>query len=146
MSSEIRLTVTGIYVNIVYISIVDERAFWEVRMVTIIYSSMSFLFPIVFIIVGLIFRFRPPKNISNRIGYRSPRSTSSPEAWKTAHILMGGYYILLGISIAVISGAFLLSALIESHYVFYISLGLGVVGMMSIKSLVENKLREKSGD
>ena len=60
---------------------------------------MVLLIPLIMIIFGAIYIKRPPKNINFFVGYRTSRSTSSPEAWEYAHRIFGKLWLILGSAI-----------------------------------------------
>ncbi|WP_318785405.1 SdpI family protein [Methanimicrococcus hacksteinii] len=47
--------------------------------------------------LGFLWRKNGPKQINGIYGYRTARSTSSPEAWNFAHVYSARLYLILGI-------------------------------------------------
>lgn len=61
------------------------------------------IIPSVMIIIGQIYRKKPPKDINMIHGYRTPMSTSSKEAWDFAHRYFGKLWLVFGIIILILS-------------------------------------------
>ncbi len=59
--------------------------------------------PVIVLIVGLIAKARPARNINGVIGYRSKTSRSSQEMWDKAQMLMAKYLIIIGVMLLVVS-------------------------------------------
>ncbi len=59
--------------------------------------------PSVVLIIGVIGRIKPKKEINSLIGYRSKRSRSSQELWDRAQLLMAKYMIIIGAVLLVLS-------------------------------------------
>ena len=76
---------------------------------------MVLLIPLIMIIFGAIYMKRPPKNINFFVGYRTSRSTSSPEAWEFAHRIFGKAWFILGLSLLLPFGLSMLFVLNKSE-------------------------------
>ncbi|MBC2268706.1 hypothetical protein HCB38_12885 [Listeria sp. FSL L7-0083] len=61
------------------------------------------LFPLLLIIIGIIYRINPPKNKNGRFSYRTKASLKNDATWKKAHRLLGTYWIIIGVLILVFS-------------------------------------------
>jgi uncharacterized membrane protein len=61
---------------------------------------IDLLIPVMTIVIGLLFRFLPPKKINVLYGYRTYRSMSSQDAWDAAHKLCGRAYLWIGFGVA----------------------------------------------
>src|SRR5476649_743837 len=57
---------------------------------------------LVFLIIGLIQHYNPPKKINNWYGYRTTISQSSQEAWDEANRYSANYMIKLAIAMIII--------------------------------------------
>ena len=64
--------------------------FWLYMLVIVL------LIPGIMTFTGLHFAKKPPKTINYVFGYRTPRSTKSPEAWEFANRYMGRLWSRLG--------------------------------------------------
>lgn len=62
---------------------------------------MNLLIPVVMVIFGLIFLRKPPKDINDLYGYRTPRSKASREAWDFAHRYLGKLWLRVGAVLAI---------------------------------------------
>lgn len=58
---------------------------------------MVLLIPLTMVGFGWVFLHRPPKEINGFYGYRTRRSTASPQAWAFAHAYMGRLWLWTGI-------------------------------------------------
>ena len=65
----------------------------------ILVTVLALVVPAVMIILGLIFKKNPPKNINGCVGYRTRRSRSSQEAWDFAQARMTESFIKCGTSL-----------------------------------------------
>ncbi len=54
------------------------------------------LVPLAMVIFGAIFMKNPPEEVNDYYGYRTPRSTATPEAWDAAHRYFGRLWLIVG--------------------------------------------------
>ena len=64
--------------------------------------------PVIMVITGIIFTKHPPKEINYLYGYRTKRSTKSPEAWKFANEYLGRLWLVAGLIMLPLSAAAML--------------------------------------
>lgn len=57
---------------------------------------IDLLTPLTMIILGAIFKKRPPREINNFFGYRTTMSMKSIDTWNYAHRLVGKLWLILG--------------------------------------------------
>lgn len=70
------------------------------------------IFPLLLIILGVIYRINPPKNKESRFSYRTKASLKNEISWQKAHQSLGFYWIVIGVSLLVLS---LVLAFIPMH-------------------------------
>lgn len=61
------------------------------------------IFPLLLIILGVIYRINPPKNKESRFSYRTKASLKNEISWQKAHQSLGFYWIVIGVSLLVLS-------------------------------------------
>ncbi|EAC2629117.1 SdpI family protein [Listeria monocytogenes] len=61
------------------------------------------IFPLLLIILGVIYRVNPPKNKESRFSYRTKASLKNEISWQKAHQLLGIYWITIGVLLLVLS-------------------------------------------
>ncbi|MBC6298064.1 SdpI family protein [Listeria sp. FSL L7-1517] len=61
------------------------------------------IFPILLIILGIIYRVHLPQNRDSRFSYRTKASLKNETNWQKAHRLLGFYWILTGCLLLVFS-------------------------------------------
>ena len=71
--------------------------FWLYMLVIVL------LIPMIMIVTGLCFTKKPPKKINCVFGYRTSRSTRSPEAWEFANRYMGKLWYRVGMILLPVS-------------------------------------------
>ena len=59
---------------------------------------MTIFFGFVLILVGILFKLKPPKTINSIYGYRTPRSMKDQEHWDFAHEFSANLSIYLGLA------------------------------------------------
>ncbi|MBC6149834.1 hypothetical protein HCA24_13285 [Listeria innocua] len=98
------------------------------------------IFPLLLIIIGIIYRVNPPKNKNGRFSYRTNASLKNDANWKKAHRLLGIYWIIIGICILVFS---LILAFIPMYAMIRSSILLtaSVFAVLFSVALVEKKLQ-----
>lgn len=73
---------------------------------------IELLIPVLMLGIGILVKYRPPKNINDWVGYRTELSRKNQETWDYAHEQMAYYWIRIGLAeiilSAVIAGAALL--------------------------------------
>ena len=72
---------------------------------------MVLITPITFIVFGLLFANKPPKEINDTYGYRTKRSMTNQETWNFAHKYIGKLWFVYGLiifpfSVAIMSFVF----------------------------------------
>ena len=65
--------------------------------------AICMLVPVIILVVALITKAIPNKEINSTFGYRSKKSMSSQENWDKAQELMSKYFLIIGIVLTVIS-------------------------------------------
>ena len=71
----------------------------------------NLLIPIIMVVFGWIFLYRPPREINGIYGYRTSRSTASQEAWNFAHRYFGKIWYRLGLGMIIFTVAAMLPCL-----------------------------------
>lgn len=96
--------------------------------------------PVILLVLGLIYFFRPPKEANHRFGYRTYFGMGSVEAWKytqwLAGVVYGGLGALLTVAMLIIGFALnsndTLSLLTTSAICIVVEIGLTVVATLAI--------------
>ncbi|MBC1814270.1 hypothetical protein HCA60_17425 [Listeria booriae] len=101
---------------------------------------LDLIFPVLLIIIGIIYLVHPPKNKESRFSYRTKASLKNDLNWKKAHHLLGFYWLLLG-------GLLLVFSLILAFIPMYafirssILLTTSIFAVLLSVIIVENKLQ-----
>lgn len=97
------------------------------------------IFPLLLIILGVIYRINPPKNKESRFSYRTKASLKNEISWQKAHQSLGFYWIVIGVSLLVLS---LVLAFIPMHAFVHDSILLttSIFAVLLSVILVEKKL------
>ncbi|AIS60751.1 SdpI family protein [Listeria ivanovii] len=98
------------------------------------------IFPLLLIILGVLYRINPPQNKESRFSYRTKASLKSASSWRKAHRLLSFYWIITGISLLIFS---LLLAFIPMHAFIRSSilLATSIFAVLLTVILVEKKLQ-----
>lgn len=64
--------------------------------------------PLIMVIIGLLFKFKPPQKINSVYGYRTAMSMKNQETWRFSHHHSGNVFSILGIVSLIVSVLFLL--------------------------------------
>lgn len=59
------------------------------------YFVPVFIIPLSFLIIGIVFLVRPPKEVNYLFGYRTRMSMINDKTWAFAHKLCGKYFIII---------------------------------------------------
>ncbi len=108
---------------------------------------MTMMMPILMILIGLLWKKHPPKQINSFYGYRTARSMQSQEAWDFAHAYHAKTWMFWGISLLIFSLAAMILIYRKENYEIY---DLVIVGMQMVVMLVsivptELALKKKYG-
>jgi uncharacterized membrane protein len=109
------------------------------------YWAVSLIIPVIITVMGLVMRFRPPKNINLLYGYRTARSMASPEAWAAAHDIAGRIWLAIGPALIAVTVAANLALPLESEVLLMILMALGLICIIAPIPYVEKRLKEKFG-
>ncbi len=109
----------------------------------IFFWIVDLIIPITMIIIGRVYSFKPPKEISSLRGYRTTRSMSSKEAWFYAHHLSGKVWSVLGIVLLIFVVIIKLIAPMKSEYLSLINAGIGIIALIIPIPFIESKLKSK---
>ena len=107
------------------------------------FGSKDLLIPIIMILVGLVFKFKPPSKINNIYGYRTTRSMKSQKTWDYAQNRIGVLWLYMGVilySVIIISMLFLP---ISKEHLSFIHGGIGLIALIIGIPFVEKELKEK---
>ena len=99
----------------------------------------------VFIAAGIILYLRPPKKINQIYGYRTKRSMASQEAWDYAQTASGKQLVYLGLAFLSTSLLGKLFPTMNELWGTFISLGLMIVGTITLFRIMERSLKQKFG-
>ena len=108
--------------------------------------AMCMLVPVIIIVIALISRTKPQREINSTIGYRSKRSMASQENWDKAQKLMAKYLLVIGCVIAAISivaGIIMVSVLEQPQMLiaFGVLIVIQVISILLVIPLVESQLK-----
>jgi uncharacterized membrane protein len=109
------------------------------------YWTVSLLLPVIITVMGLLMRFRPPKNINLLYGYRTARSMASPEAWAAAHYIAGRIWLGIGPALAAVTVTANLALPLEPEVLLMVLMALGLTCIIAPIPYVEKRLKEKFG-
>ncbi len=107
--------------------------------------AVSLLIPLIITAMGLVMRFRPPKNINMLYGYRTARSMASREAWAAAHDIAGRIWLVIGPALTAVTVAANLALPLEPEVLLMILMALGLACVIAPIPYVETRLKEKFG-
>jgi uncharacterized membrane protein len=102
---------------------------------------IDLLIPVMTIVIGLLFRFLPPKKINMLYGYRTYRSMSSQEAWDAAHRLCGKAYLWIGIGVAAFVAADKWMNPLAPEWLSLFHAALGLASLIIPIPFIEKKLK-----
>lgn len=103
--------------------------------------SVGFLTGIIFIIVGLITFYFPPKKINHLYGYRTSNSMKSQKRWEVAQLNSSKLMILIGFVLFAIS-ILLGFTKIEFHIITAIETTSLIISIAILFIYVENKIKK----
>ncbi len=109
----------------------------------IFFWIVDLLIPFTMIVLGLVFKKRPPKKINWVYGYRTTRSMKSQAAWDYAHKRIGGLWIKIGIALLLLITCSKLLEPIAKEYLSLIHAGLGIFALIIGIPIVEKELKDK---
>ena len=114
----------------------------------IVLAALSFLMPLAFFAAGLILHRHSPKNINAFVGYRTSRSTRSPEAWNEANSystkLLIRYSAILLLAVALMI-ALAGRSLDSMAAIMMVSVVLGLTVIIVVVVLTERRLKKMFG-
>ncbi|MCR5107420.1 MAG: SdpI family protein [Lachnospiraceae bacterium] len=106
--------------------------------------------PLITLIVGLIGKKKPKRDINGTVGYRSRRSKSSQEAWDYAQKVMADFLLkcaLITFIIGIIGGVAALGKDLNTQVIcVVIAIVIQTLALVLIIPLTEDKLKKKFGD
>lgn len=108
---------------------------------TIFFWIVDLIIPVTMIVLGLVFKYKPPKKINWVYGYRTTRSMKSQKAWDYAHNRMGVLWLKIG---SVLLIAYICSKLfmpITKEYLSLIHAGIGIIALFIGVPFVEKDLK-----
>ena len=106
---------------------------------------LVFLVPAVLLLLGLLWRVRPPEmHSTSPLAYRTALSTSSRDAWDAAHRQCSGLWIRMGLILLVLLGAMVALVDRETYESFLIWLFIGEMVLFCCTAfLVDMTLKAK---
>ena len=112
----------------------------------------SYICPLIFLVVGIVFWMYPPKKINGLYGYRTTRSCKSQEAWDFAQRYSAKLITMFGLAALIVAAAahlFRNSLCVNSDYLMLydvcITLLLPIIVVLSPIVLTELELRKRFG-
>ena len=104
------------------------------------------LLPVIILVVALIARAKPNKEINSTFGYRTKKSMSSQENWDKAQELMAKYMLIISVVMIVVSSVsafFIVTRLsqIQMTVGFCILMLFQVLAILIVIPLVESQLK-----
>lgn len=104
---------------------------------------MTMLTPILMILIGLLWKKQPPKQINRIYGYRTARSMQSQEAWDFAHAYHAKIWLVVGIVLLIFSLAAMLVIYGKENYEIYDLIIVGIQIVVMLLSIVPTELALK---
>jgi uncharacterized membrane protein len=104
-----------------------------------------YMIGLLFIIIGLLQKFLPPKNINSWFGYRSPAARVSPQTWAEANRFSSAFMIRAGVFVLIAGFIIYMAAIYFKadagilKTVGYIILFGGAIGIGAVTSMVTEK-------
>jgi len=104
---------------------------------------MTMMTPILMILIGLLWKKHPPKQINSFYGYRTARSMQSLEAWDYAHAYHAKVWLLWGGVLLLISLAAMILIYGKENYEIYDLVIVGIQIAVMLLSIVPTELALK---
>ena len=104
---------------------------------------MTMMTPILMILIGLLWKKHPPKQINSFYGYRTARSMQSQEAWDFAHAYHAKTWMFWGISLLIFSLAAMILIYRKENYEIYDLVIIGIQIVVMLFSIVPTELALK---
>jgi len=101
----------------------------------------NYLLGFLFLIIGLVFRFFPPRKINSFYGYRTSQSMQNQHKWDVAQKLSAKYLLVLA-SILILAAFILHSIHVAFSSSMYVQIALMLFGIVFMLVDIENKLKK----
>lgn len=99
--------------------------------------------PVTLTVLGLIYKFRPPKEINRISGYRTPKSMRSQKTWDYAQKRIAVTFPPLGLALFLVITLDKLFLPFKQQYLSLFNVGIVLLALIVLIILIERELQEK---
>ncbi len=110
---------------------------------TVFFWITDLLAPVALIVLGLIYRYRPPKEINKVSGYRTSKSMKSQKTWDYAQKRVADMFPRLGLALFIVISLNKLFLPFKKEYLSLFNLGLVLLALIVLIFIVERELQDK---
>ncbi|GAM10160.1 hypothetical protein OR1_02448 [Geobacter sp. OR-1] len=99
--------------------------------------------PVIITVLGVLYRFRPPKEINRFFGYRTSNSMKSQKTWNYAQKRIGDTFPPLGLALSLIIALVKLFIPFQKEYLSLFNVGLVLLAIIALIIMIERELQKK---
>ena len=110
---------------------------------TVFFWITDLLAPVAMMVLGLIYKFRPPKKINRISGYRTQRSMRSQTTWDYAQKRIADAFPPLGLALFLVITVDKLILPFKREYLSLLNAGLVLLALIVLIIVIERELQEK---
>jgi uncharacterized membrane protein len=110
---------------------------------TVFFWITDLLTPVTLMVLGLIYKFRPPKEINRVSGYRTPKSMKSQMTWDYAQKRIADASPPLGLALFLAITLDKLFLPLKKEYLSLFNVGLALLALIVLIVVIERELQEK---
>lgn len=108
---------------------------------TMFFWITDLLAPVTLIVMGLIYKFRPPKEINRISGYRTPKSIRSQTTWDYAQRRIADTFPPLGFALFLVITLDKLLLPFKQEYLSLFNVGLVLLAIIVLIIVIERELQ-----
>lgn len=109
----------------------------------IFFWIMDLLPPVALMVLGVIYRFRPPKEINRISGYRTRKSMRSQKTWDYAQKRIADTFPPLGLALILVVTLDKLFLPFKQEHLSLFNVGLVLPALIVLIIIIERELKEK---
>jgi uncharacterized membrane protein len=109
---------------------------------TVFFWITDLLPPVTLIVLGIIYKFKPPKEINRISGYRTPKSMRSQKTWDYAQKRLADTFPPLGLVLFLAITLDKLFLLFKQEYLSLFNVGLVLLALIVLIFVIEKELQE----
>ncbi len=110
---------------------------------TVFFWVTDLFAPVTLIVLGLIYRFRPPKEINKISGYRTSKSMRSQKTWDYAQKRLADTFPGLGLALFLVISLDKLVLPFKQEYLSLFNVGFVLLALIVLIFVIERELQEK---